>query len=161
AITGITPPGDRVLDGANWLPVLEGGQVERKTPLYWHFNRASGEPKVAMRVGDWKILATLDKTPPPRSNDITDQEESDFKETALQNFMLFNLRADIGEKNDLATSEPAKLAEMKALLEAKYAEVKAESPMWPAWTFTGAEGKKIEWPDYVKKKKAAPAKKQP
>jgi|UniRef100_UPI0037850637 arylsulfatase A len=161
AVTGLQAPQDRVIDGASWLPALEGGKVERKTPLYWHFNRASGDPKVAMRIGDWKILATLDKTPSPRGNDITEQEERDFKAAALKNFMLFNLRTDIGEKNDLAASEPAKLAEMKALLEAKYTEVKAESPAWPAWTFTGSEGKKIEWPDYVKKKKAAPANKQP
>ena len=158
AVSGITPPQDRAIDGTSWLPVLEGGKVERKTPLYWHFNRASGGPQVAMRVGDWKILATLDKIPPPRGNDITEHGERDFKEAKLKDFMLFNLRDDIGEKNDLATLETAKLAEMKALLEAKYAEVRAESPVWPAWKFTGAEGKKIEWPDYVKKKKAAPRK---
>ena len=66
AIAGIEPPRDRKLDGASFLPVLEGKPVARSTPLYWHFNRASSEPKVAMRVGDWKILATLDKTAGPR-----------------------------------------------------------------------------------------------
>lgn len=155
AITGIQPPGDRALDGGSWLPVLTGGKAERQTPLYWHFYRAGPGPKVAMRIGDWKILAALDKTPADRSNDITEQAERDFKAATLQDFMLFNLRTDIAEKNDLAASEPTKLAEMKALLETKYAEVKAESPTWPAWTFTGSEGKKIEWPEYVKKKKAA------
>lgn len=160
AAAGITPPQDRALDGTNILPALNGGSVTRSTPLYWHFNRAIGEPKVALRAGDWKILATLDKAPATRTNDITGQDERDFKEARLQTFMLFNLRADLTEQSDLAAAEPAKLAEMKALLEAKYAEVQAESPTWPAWTFTGAEGKKIEWPDYVRKKKAAP-KKQP
>ena len=158
AITGIQTPQARALDGANCYPALTGGTTERKTPLYWQFNRASGGPKVALRAGDWKILASLDKPPADRSNDITEQSERDFKEAKLQDFMLFNLRADIGEQNDLAASEPAKLAEMKALLEAKYAEVVAESPVWPAWKFTGSEGKKIEWPDYVKKGKAAPKK---
>ena len=76
AITGIEPPRDRAIDGASLLPVLrrQAGRT-RSTPLYWHFNRAAGEPKVAMRVGDWKILATLDKTPAPRGNDITEEEE--------------------------------------------------------------------------------------
>jgi arylsulfatase A len=158
AITGLQVPQDRVIDGASWLPVLEGGKVERKTPLYWQFNRATGGPKVAMRVGDWKILAALDKPPAPRGNDITEQTERDFKEAKLQGFMLYNLSTDIGEQHDLAASEPAKLAELKTLLEAKYAEVQNESPVWPAWKFTGAEGKKIEWPDYVKHKKTAPKK---
>ena len=159
AVAGLQAPSDRALDGASWLPVIEGGKVERKTPLYWHFNRATGGPKVAMRVGDWKILAALDRPPPARGNDITDETERDFKEAGLKDFMLFNLGKDISEKNDLAATEPAKLAELKTLLEAKYVEVQNESPMWPAWKFTGTEGKKIEWPDYVKNKKAAPKKK--
>jgi hypothetical protein len=50
---------------------------------------------------------------------------------------------------------------LEELLQAKYADVKNEAPMWPPWKFTGAEGKKIVWADYVKKKKAAPVKKQP
>lgn len=154
AITGIEPPRDRTLDGASFLPVLSGGKVKRNTPLYWHFNRAAGEPKVAMRVGDWKILATLDKTPPPRGNDITEQEERDFKDAKLEKFSLYNLRDDIGETRDLAATEPAKLAELKSLLERKYLEVRTESPMWPAWKFTNAEGPRIETPDYVKKKAA-------
>lgn len=158
AVAGLQAPSDRTLDGASWLPVIDGGSVERQTPLYWHFNRATGGPQVAMRVGDWKILAAVDRPPPDRGNDITEQSERDFKEAKLSGFMLFNLRADIGEKNDLAASESEKLAELKGTLESKYAEVVAECPIWPAWKFTGAEGKKIEWPDYVKKKKAAPKK---
>lgn len=160
AITGLQQPSDRAIDGTSWLPVLDGKPVERKTPLYWHFNRAFGGPKVALRVGPWKILATLDKAPAEKGNNITEQSERDFKEAALTGFVLYNLDTDIAEKNDLAASQPAKLAELKALLEAKYADVRGESPIWPAWQFTGSEGKKIEWPDYVKKKKAA-AKKQP
>lgn len=158
AVAGIQPPSDRKLDGANWLPLLAGSKVERQTPLYWHFNRAFGEPKVAMRIGDWKILATLDRFP-ERGNDLTATDERDFKEAKLDQFMLYNLRSDVAEAHDLAASEPAKLAEMKTLFEAKYAEVRADSPTWPEWKFTGAEGKKIVWPDYVKKAKAKAVKK--
>jgi len=158
ALVGIEPPRDRVLDGASFLPVLEGKPIARPAsagPLYWHFNRASGDPKVALRIGDWKILASLDRNPAPRSNDLTEQEERDFKEAALATFALYNLRTDLAEKTDLAASEPAKLAELKAALEKKYREVRAESPTWPGWKFTGVEGKKIEWPDYWKAKQAA------
>ncbi|MBM3892151.1 MAG: arylsulfatase, partial [Verrucomicrobia bacterium] len=159
AIAGIEPPRDRKLDGASFLPMLEGKPVTRSTPLYWHFNGASSKPKVAMRVGDWKVLATLDKPPAGRTNDITEEDEREFKEAEPAAFSLYNLRDDIGEKTDLATAEPAKLAELKALLQAKYQEVRAESPTWPAWKFTGAEGKRIEWPDYWKKRQAAKKKK--
>jgi arylsulfatase A len=155
AIAGIEPPRDRKLDGASFLPALDGKPVARGTPLYWHFNRASSDAKVALRAGDWKILATLDKNLSLRSNDITEEDERVFKEAELAAFSLYNLRDDIGEKSDLAAKEPAKLAELKALLLVKYREVRAESPTWPAWKFTGAEGKKIEWPDYWKKRQAA------
>ena len=155
ALAGIEPPRDRKLDGASFLSALDGKPVARNTPLYWHFNRATSDAKVAMRVGDWKLLATLDKKLSPRGNDITDEDERVFKEAEMATFSLYNLRDDIGEKNDLAAKEPAKLAELRWLLQVKYREVRAESPVWPAWKFTGAEGKKIEWPDYWKKRQAA------
>lgn len=155
ALAGIEPPRDRPLDGANFLPVLANKPVARTTPLYWHFNRASSDAKVALRTGDWKILATLDKNLTSKPNDITEEDEQRFKEAEPATFSLYNLRRDIGEKTDLAGAEPVKLAELKALLLAKYREVRAESPTWPAWQFTGAEGKRIEWPDYVKKRPAA------
>ncbi|MCX6897426.1 MAG: sulfatase-like hydrolase/transferase [Verrucomicrobia bacterium] len=155
ALAGIKPPHDRTLDGACFLPVLDGKPMARSIPLYWHFNRATSDVKAALRVGDWKILATLDKPPAAPTNNITEEDERMFKEAELATFSLYNLRDDIGEKNDLAAKDPAKLAELKALLQAKYHEVRAESPVWPAWKFTGAEGKKIEWPDYWKKRQAA------
>jgi arylsulfatase A len=151
AITGVEPPRDRALDGASFLPVLSGGTVTRTTPLYWHFNRAAGDPRVAMRIGDWKILATLDRNPAPPPNDVTEAEERKFKEAQLDKFSLYNLRRDIGETRDLAAEQPEKLAEMKSQLEKKYLEVRAESPTWPAWKFTNTEGKRIEWPEYVKR----------
>jgi arylsulfatase A len=158
AIAGLEPPRDRVLDGTSILPLLAGRPILRSTPLYWHFNLATSEPKVAIRVGDWKLLATLDRTP-ARSNDVTEQGEQDFRQAELATLSLYNLRRDIGETTDLAAAEPARLAELKALLEAKYREVRAESPTWPAWKFTNAEGQRIQWPDYVKKRR--PASKKP
>ena len=46
------------------------------------------------------------------------------------------------------------LVELKSLLERRYREVRDESPTWPAWQFTNAEGPRIEWPEYVKNKAA-------
>ncbi len=150
-IAGIEAPQDRALDGTSWLPLIEGRQLERTTPLYWHFNRAYGDPKIAMRVGDWKILASLDKVP-ARGNDLTEEDEREFKAAMPERYFLYDLAKDIAETTDLAGSEPEKLAELKALLDAEYLEVRDASPTWPAWKFTGAEGKKIVWPDYAKPK---------
>jgi arylsulfatase A len=137
-IAGIHPPADRALDGASLLPTLRGDPIKRTTPLYWHFTQASSEGKVAIRIGDWKLLATLDRKP-AGGTDITPEGERAFKEAELDKFSLYNLREDIGETTDLAAREPDKLAELKALLTAKYREVRDASPAWPAWTAGGAK----------------------
>src|SRR5262249_32977984 len=59
AVTGAATPSDRAIDGASIHPVFGGKPVSRKVPLYWHFNGALSKPKVAMRVGDWKVLGHL------------------------------------------------------------------------------------------------------
>ena len=61
---------------------------------------------------------------------------------------LYNLKDDIGETADLKTSEPARFAEMRKTLEAKYREVQAESPTWPEWDFARYEAQRIAWPPY-------------
>jgi arylsulfatase A len=140
-ITGIPVPADRKIDGASLLPVLSGSSIERKTPLYWHFNHAFNGPLVALRHGDWKILATLDK-PAHVGTAITPEREAEFKAAQLKDFQLYNLASDIGEKHDLAADQPAKLSELRKLLAAKYQEVRDESPVWPAWTPPTPPGKK-------------------
>jgi arylsulfatase A len=133
--------------------VLSGQPLDRTEPLYWHFNRAAGYFQVAMRDGDWKILARLDKRP-SGGNNVTAAEEADFKAAEPIQFALYNLRDDIAEKHDLIAMQPAKFEELKGRLMKKYYEVREESSTWPDWTFDNREGVKIEWPDYVKKAKS-------
>ena len=153
AAATIAPPNDRKLDGISFLPVLAGESLKRSAPLYWHFNRASSAMKIAVRVGDWKLLAALDKNPEARDNNITEQSEHDFKTAEPTTFELYNLKSDLAETTNLIDKEPAKFAELKAVLLRKYHEVRDESPTWPAWKFTGAEGKKIIWEDTANGKK--------
>jgi arylsulfatase A len=150
AIVGIEPPKDRTLDGTSIVPVFSGKKIARREPLYWHFNRAAGNYQVALRDGDWKILATLDQRPMARTNDVTEEEERQFKAAEPVSFVLYNLKDDIGETKDLAAAEPERLAELKGQLVKKYHEVRDESPTWPAWTFDNREGKRIVQPEYVK-----------
>jgi len=155
AITGITAPPDRTLDGASWLPVLEGKSIQRTTPLYWQFNRASSQPRVAARLGDWKILATFDPPNMSRSHDLDEKSEREAKTAELDQFFLYNLRNDIGETTDLAETEPEKLAQAKAALTAKFLDVRADAVTWPSWKHTNGEAALIIWPDYYLKKKTA------
>jgi arylsulfatase A len=117
AIAKVTPPTDRALDGTNLLPLLETGKIARAKPLYWQYDRAIGGPnRVAMRDGDWKLLANAE----------------------LTQFELYNLKADKQEKHDRARADPGRVAELAAKLKALHAEVKAESPEWPAGPGTEA-----------------------
>jgi len=96
AAGGAIEPGWK-LDGVNLLPYFSG--EAHGTPhetLYWRFGQ-----QWAVRHGDWKLLVARDSGTEPS---------------------LYNLAADIGEKNNLAASEPAKVAELLKLWQAWNAE---------------------------------------
>lgn len=149
----IAPPADRTLDGASFLPMLQGNPIRRSLPLYWQFNYAASAPDVAIREGDWKLVATLDLPDFPRGADITDDMMRALKQAEPVEFALYNLKSDIGEQSDLKTHEPERFQRMKSQLLEMYHDVRAESPTWPAWEWPRYEGQRIEWPEYRKPRK--------
>ncbi|MDP6467745.1 MAG: sulfatase-like hydrolase/transferase [Pirellulaceae bacterium] len=151
-VAGIPVPSDRKIDGANILPLLEGKRLERTTPLYWHFLRAASKTKVAMRIGDWKLLAHLNIPALKPSADLLPEEMQAIKTAELAKFELYNLKTDIGETTDLSASQPDRLARMSTLMKSLYHEVQAESPVWEAWTWPRYESQRIEWPAYRNRK---------
>jgi arylsulfatase A len=148
--SGVAAPTHRPLDGASWLPALRGEKISRATPLYWQFNAAGSAPKVAMRVGDWKILARLTGPEVKQGASIVPAEQRAIKTAELAAFELYNLTEDVGEKHDRSTSDPTRLKEMSALLTTKYHEVRDECPVWPEWADARYETGRIEWPSYFK-----------
>ena len=111
-LSGVKGPADRVIDGADVLPVLRGKAVavDRKVPLYWRLNMAPPQENLhlALREGDWKLLASQD----------------------FQHFELYNLRADPREKTDLRVAEAERFDRMRKRLEALNAEIEKEGPDW-------------------------------
>jgi arylsulfatase A len=108
-LAGIKAPDDRPIDGTSILPIFEDKKLQRKVPLYWRYDRALSKPfTVAMRQGDWKILA----------------------DNALARFELYNLRDDIAEKHNLAADQPQRLTEMRRILRDLHTEIAAEGPKW-------------------------------
>jgi arylsulfatase A len=109
-IAGADVPQDRPIDGVSILPMLRGRTLKRTVPLYWRYDRAISRPfTVAVRQGDWKILA----------------------DTALTKFQLYNLKDDLAEQNDLSQQEPQRLAQMKQTLKTLHTQIDAEGPRWP------------------------------
>ena len=97
-------PIERPVDGVNLLPALSG---QSHTPphdvLFWR----SG-PYRAVRAGVWKLQVS--ETP--------------------NRVWLFNLRDDPTEQHDLSAQQPARVAELRAMIEAQNAGMPA--PIWPA-----------------------------
>ncbi len=91
------------IDGKDIWPVLTANQ---KSPHDAILLSGSIPGKAAVRAGDWKLLrGASDK--PGKKNSRGHKEE----------YQLFNLASDLGEKNNLATTNPEKLTEMKKLLD--------------------------------------------
>ena len=107
-IAGVDVPTDRTIDGASMLPLFQGNAISREQPLYWRNHLAPEPIRMAMRVGDWKILGSED----------------------YQHFELYNLKDDWQEKNELSAVHPEKFEELKAKLIAHDKAVLAEGPDW-------------------------------
>ncbi|MEO0452304.1 MAG: sulfatase-like hydrolase/transferase [Pseudomonadota bacterium] len=96
AAAGAALPDDLIIDGENMLPEVFGeGLIERENDaIFWQ----SGFYQV-VRAGDWKL-------------------QLDGRQNKA---WLFDLAADPTEQNNLAASQPDKLAELRALIEAHQA----------------------------------------
>ncbi|MCI0682500.1 MAG: sulfatase-like hydrolase/transferase [Gemmataceae bacterium] len=155
-IAGIAPPKDRAIDGTSIVPLLTatgaGKPLERKTPLYWHFNAAQSKVKVALRQGDWMLLARLDGPETKPGADIRADDQKAIKSAGLAAFELYNLREDPAQKTDRAAADPERMRRMTGVLRKLYREVQDESPTWPAWTWSRYEQGRIVWPEYYRKK---------
>ena len=98
------PPEGKVLDGVNLLPFAKG--LNTQAPHEQLFFRT--DTYLALRQGDWKLQ-------------VMERPKQD---------VLYNLAADPGERNNLASKEPQRLADMKKRL----ATVNAQQvkPLWPS-----------------------------
>ena len=122
-----TVPSELALDGTNFLPVLENKALQREKPLLWAFYNALNERRVAMRDGDWKVLAKLDIK---QQKHVTSENEALVKQAKLSDFQIFKITEDLAESNDLSSSMPEKLAELKQRLETHYQELLEGSHIW-------------------------------
>jgi arylsulfatase A len=130
-LAGVKIPADRPIDGSNFLPILDGKPIERRTPLFWHYYRSIGEPKAALREGDWMILGHWDQPVLPGSGAALRPGDMEIiKRAKLKSFELYNLRTDLGETRDLASQEPERLRTMSKQLTDLYTQVIAEGRSW-------------------------------
>lgn len=93
-------------DGIDIWPILTQGA---KSPRDALLLPGMGTDKMALRMGDWKLLLNASDK---------DAEDTAGTESSAGKMELYNLAADISEKQNLATSHPDKVKEMRDRLDA-------------------------------------------
>ena len=130
-LAGVDPPKDRALDGASITPLFAGKPVEREQPLFWHYFNALGKPKLAMRDGDWMLLATVTSSSDSKAGSGFRSDKMDLIKSSQPNtYELYNLVDDPSQKRDLAETEADRVKMMAARLKEIWHQVQSEGPDW-------------------------------
>jgi arylsulfatase A-like enzyme len=114
-IAGAARPKGQVLDGESLVGLMTRGEALQRKAIFWHFPcylqgggalRWRTTPAGAVQQGDWKLIEF-------------------FEDGRLE---LYNLKDDLGEKNDLAAKMPDRTQELHELLKAWRGSVHAPVP---------------------------------
>jgi arylsulfatase A-like enzyme len=101
---------NKKVDGVSLVPLLRGMGTLKRDALFWHYphywNGGNIKPYGVVRQGDWKLI--------------------EFYET--NKVELYDLKKDIGEKDDLAAKMPEKAAELRKRLHDWLQSVGAQMP---------------------------------
>ena len=108
---------------------------------------------MALREGDWKLVAAMDAPPIKQRAGITAADQRTIKTAPLGKMELYNLKADRPETRDVATEAPAVFKHLAAQMKQIYASVQKDTPIWPAREFDRYEAQRIQWPPYRGAKK--------
>ncbi len=123
-------PSDLSLDGTSFLPALEGQPIVREQPLVWVYFNALNDARVAMRDGQWKVLARLDGGSLARMQNVTNQTQPLVAAAKLTDFEVYDIAAAVDEQVNLVASRPALAKELSAKLERYYRELVSSSHVW-------------------------------
>ena len=127
-LSGARVPTDRVIDGTSITAAFNGRPVQRRIPACWTFPVPyTFMPSVTLRDGDHVIAGWLATKP-------AEQLWIDFIKTApFERYELYDLRADIAQRDNLAQREPIRLKRMAALLGDVWSGIRKDAPVWKEW----------------------------
>ena len=98
------------MDGKSLLPAINGQKTKADRPLFWHYphyHTQGATPYSAVRLNKWKYYLFY---------------EDNHTE-------LYDLEADLSEKNDISAQNPEKMKELNLLLKNWLKEVNAQLPV--------------------------------
>jgi len=108
-LAGLPPRPAQHVDGVSLVPALKGGKQLGREEIVWHYPHYHGSawtPGSAIRAGDWKLIRFYDK----------------------EKVELYNVREDLGERNELSAKHPDRTKELLARLEKYLESVHAQMP---------------------------------
>ena len=113
---GLSPIPDQHVDGASFVPLLEGAGEPEREAIFWHYphyGNQGGTPGSSVRRGDWKLI--------------------EFFEDGRRE--LYNLRDDLSEDRDVAAANADVARDLHERLAAWREEVAAKIPAPnPGWS---------------------------
>jgi arylsulfatase A-like enzyme len=112
---------EKVLDGVNILPLLNGNTIEKR-PLFWHFPIYLQSYNKRVDDGRDPLFRTR-----PGSTVLYENWKLHhyFEDNGIE---LYNLNDDLGEQNNIAEMNPTKVKELMKLLNSWRKEIKAPIP---------------------------------
>ena len=124
-IAGIPLPADRTIDGVSMLPAFDGKPLDRQVPLFWRTHVSPPSDRVALRIGDWKLVG--DET--------------------LTKFQLYEIQKDWKEETDLSKKMPQRTESMKKQLFEVWKQIESEGPdeWWKNERQKPARGGKVNY----------------
>jgi arylsulfatase A-like enzyme len=105
SMLGLPLPPDHPVDGENLTPLLRGEKWERTRPIITYFPHNPPvhdwlPPSMAVHEGDHKLIRLFHQG-----------------EDGAHDYLLYNLREDIGETTNLAAREPGRVQEMDRMMD--------------------------------------------
>lgn len=107
-LAGVQKNPKQVVDGVSLVPLLEGESLNER-PLFWHYphyGNQGGDPVSMIRKGNYKLIHYWE--------DGHDE--------------LYNLKADVGEENDISKEKTGIAQNLRRELDAYLASVNANTP---------------------------------
>ena len=112
-IAGVKGEAKKPIDGVSLVPALNQSGALNHRAIYWHYphyHSSSIGPCGAVRAGDYKLIEWFDESICGPGN----------------KFELYNLKEDIGERNNLAKIMPERVEKLKKMLSNWRGEVNAQ-----------------------------------
>jgi len=124
-------PSDRKLDGISLAPLLGGRDLPpRKQPLMWAYYNAINDARVAMRHGQWKVLARINGGRFPRYENLTPERLKEVQAAELTDFEIYDTVTDPGETLNLFSRGLPGEKELLALFNSEYKALAEDSFAW-------------------------------